>query len=222
MVSGFDVEMASLGQPNLLGGFTKAPFDMIGDTLRGTTGIMTDMFRQPDKLLHALEALTPVMISMGLNSARQTGNPLIFMPLHNGCDGFLSEEHFKKFYWPSLQAVIVGLIEGGCVPFPAAEGGFNSRLEIIKDIPKGKTLWMLDQTDMIRAKKIVGSTLCMLGNVHSTLLEFGMPQEVTDYVKLLIDKVAPGGGFVLANGAFFDKAKPENLHAMIETARTYS
>jgi hypothetical protein len=31
-----DVEMARLGFPNLFGGTTKAPFDTIGDTLRGT------------------------------------------------------------------------------------------------------------------------------------------------------------------------------------------
>ena len=29
----------------------------LGDTLRGTKGIMLDMYRQPDKLLKAMEAL---------------------------------------------------------------------------------------------------------------------------------------------------------------------
>ena len=34
--------MAEIGMPALPGGFTKAPFDIIGDTLRGTRGIMLD------------------------------------------------------------------------------------------------------------------------------------------------------------------------------------
>ncbi len=221
VMGGFDLEMAAHGFPNLLGGFTKAPFDVLGDTLRGTTGIMTDIFRRPDTLLRALDALTPIMINMGVAASRQTGNPLIFIPLHKGADGFLSDEQFRKFYWPSLQKVIVGLIEAGCVPFPAAEGAFDSRLSVIKDIPKGKTLWMFDRTDIIEAKKVVGDTLCIFGNVPSGLLQLGSRQEVESYVKLLIDKVAPGGGFVLANGAFFDDAKPQNLAAVVETARTY-
>lgn len=221
VIGRYDGEMASLGFPNLLGGYTLAPFDMIGDTLRGTTGIMTDMFRQPDKLLHALDAVTPIMINMGIASARQTGNPLIFIPLHKGADGFLSDEQFRKFYWPTLRKVIVGLIEGGCVPFPAAEGGYNSRLDVIRDIPKGKTLWMFDKTDLVSAKKKVGSTLCIFGNISSSMLEIGSPQEIADYAKNLIDEVGPGGGFVMANGAFFDNAKPENLNAVVETVRKY-
>jgi len=82
-VGGFDGEMATLGFPNILGGFTKAPFDTIGDTLRGTKGIMLDMFRQPDKLLQAMEALVPIMIGMGIGAMQQTGNPVVFIPLPN-------------------------------------------------------------------------------------------------------------------------------------------
>jgi hypothetical protein len=137
VIGGLNAELATLGYPNILGGFTKAPFDTIGDTLRGTRGIIMDMYRQPDKLLKAMEALVPIMIGMGIGSAQQTGNPQIFMPLHKGADGFLSDEQFKKFYWPTFRAVMLGLIEGGCIPFPALEGHWSSRLEIIQDIPRG-------------------------------------------------------------------------------------
>jgi hypothetical protein len=217
----YNGEMATLGFPNVLGGFTKAPFDTIGDTLRGTKGMMLDMYRRPDKLIEAMERLTPIMINMGLGAAQQTGNPVIFMPLHKGADGFMSDGQFKKFYWPTLRKVIVGLIEGGCIPFLAAEGGYNKRLEVIRDIPKGKTLWMFDQTDMARAKEIVGDTLCLFGNVSSSMLKLGTPQDVRDYVKKLIDTAGKDGGFILGNGAFFDHAKPENLKAMVDFTKEY-
>jgi hypothetical protein len=220
-VGGVGGELATLGFPNILGGFTKAPFDTLGDTLRGTKGIMLDMYRQPDKLLQALEAITPIMIGMGLGAAQQTGNPHIFMPLHKGADGFLSDEQFKKFYWPTLRKVIVGLIEGGCIPFLAAEGGYNTRLEVIRDIPKGKTLWMFDQIDMVKAKEIVGDTLCLFGNVPSAMLHLGTPQDVRDYAKKLIDTAGKGGGYIMANGAFFDHAKPENVKAMVDFTKEY-
>jgi hypothetical protein len=216
-----DGELATLGYPNILGGFTKAPFDVIGDTLRGTKGIMLDMYRQPDKLLAAMEALTPIMIGMGVGAAQQTGNPLIFMPLHKGADGFLSDEQFKKFYWPTLKQVMVALIENGCIPFPALEGHWDSRLEVIQDIPKGKTAWMVDQSDIQKAKATLGQNACLIGNVSSSMLNLSTPQDVTDYVKKLIDTVGQGGGYIVSNGAFFDQAKPENIKAMVDTAREH-
>jgi uroporphyrinogen-III decarboxylase len=180
-----------------------------------------DMFRQPDKLLEAMEAITPIMINMGVAASQLTGNPLIFMPLHKGADGFMSDEQYKTFYWPTLKKVILGLIEGGCVPFPAAEGGYNSRLEIIKDLPKGKTLWMFDEVDMLKVKEMLGDTLCILGNVSSTLLNVGTPQDVKDYCKKLIDNVGKGGGYIMCNGVFLDEAKAENVKAMVDFSKEY-
>lgn len=220
-MGGFDIEMKTIGVPNILGGFTKAPFDTIGDTLRGTKGILLDMYRQPDKLMAALDAITPIMIGMGLGAAQQTGNPLIFMPLHKGADGFLSDEQFKTFYWPSLKNVIEGLIQGGCIPFCAAEGGYNTRLEVIRDLPKGKTVWMIDNSDMAKAKEIVGDTLCLLGNMPSSLLQLGTPEDVKNYAKNLIDTAGKGGGFIMCNGSFFDHAKPENIKAMVDYTKEY-
>lgn len=216
-----DAEIASLGYPTILGGFTKAPFDVIGDTLRGTKGIMLDIFRRPNKLLAAMDALVPIMISMGVNAAQQTGKPFIFMPLHKGADGFLSDEHFKEFYWPTLRQVMMGLIDEGCIPFPALEGHWETRLEIIQDVPKGKTAWMVDQSDMERVNETLGQKACLIGNVPSSTLSLGTPEDVRAYVKDLIDIAAPGGGFMVSNGAFFDEAKPENVKAMVETTKEY-
>ncbi|MFL7791958.1 MAG: uroporphyrinogen decarboxylase family protein, partial [Anaerolineae bacterium] len=220
-MGGSNGELTTLGFPNILGGFTKAPFDVIGDTLRGTKGIMLDMYRQPDKLLAAMDALVPIMIGMGVGAAQQTGNPLIFIPLHKGADGFISDEQFKKFYWPTLKQVMMGLISEGCIPFPALEGHWDSRMEVIQDIPKGKTAWMVDQSDIQKVKATLGQNACLIGNVSSSMLNLGTPQDVSDYVKNLIDTVGQGGGLIVGNGAFFDEAKPENVKAMVDTAKEY-
>ncbi len=216
VLSAFDKEMAELGFPNMVGGAAKAPFDAIGDTLRGTKGIMLDLYRQPDKLLEALEAVTPFMIEMGVSMAKMNGNPIIFVPLHKGADGFLSDEQFKTFYWPSFKNVLMGLIDEGCVPFSYVEGGYNSRLEVIKDMPKGKVMWAFDRTDMAKAKEILGNTACICGNMPISLLNICTPQEVKDYAKKLIDTAGKGGGYIMVNGAVIDESKPENLKAMID------
>jgi uroporphyrinogen-III decarboxylase len=221
VISAWNQETTAAGFPNIVGGFTKAPFDVIGDTLRGTRGIMVDMYRQPEKLLKAMEAITPLMVKMGVGAAQMNGKPMVFMPLHKGADGFLSDEQFRKFYWPTLKKVMLGLIEEGVVPFPAAEGGYNTRLNVVKDLPKGKTIWMIDQTDMAEAKKTLGKVACLAGNVPSSLLSMGTPQQVKDYVKKLIDTCAEGGGYIVSNGAFFDEAKAENVRAMVDFTAEY-
>jgi len=221
VVVAFNKEMVEAGFPNFFGGGSKAPFDTIGDTLRGTRGIILDMYRQPDKLLQAMEVITPLMIKMGVSAAKMNGNPIVFIPLHKGADGFLSDEQFKKFYWPTLRKVIMGLIDEGCVPFLFAEGGYNSRLEVIRDLPKSKTAWLFDQTDMAKAKKILGDIACIAGNVPAALLNVGTSQQVKDYARKLIDTAGKGGGYIMINGAVIDEAKPENLKAMIDATKEY-
>jgi hypothetical protein len=221
VVGAFDQEMPALGFPAHQAGPTKAPFDVIGDTLRGTKGIMTDMYRQPDKLIQAMEALTPMFIQLGVDAAKRAGNPLIFMPLHKGADGFLSDEQYKKFYWPTLRKVIMGLIDEGVVPLLWAEGGYNSRLQVIRDLPKGKTAWLFDQTDMAKAKKALDGIACVMGNMPMDLMTVGTPEDAKAHAKKLIDTCGKGGGYIMANGAFFDEVKWENLKAIVDFTKEY-
>jgi len=216
-----DRAMMAAGFPMMDSGSTRAPFDVLGDTLRGTRGIMLDMYRQPDKLLEAMERLTPLMIEMGVSVARASGSPLVLIPLHKGADGFMSDEQYKAFYWPTLKKVILGLIDEGLIPSVFAEGSYNSRLEIIRDLPKGRVIWRFDDTDMARAKEILGDSACIYGNVPAAILSTGTTDEVKSYCKQLIDVAGKGGGFILSTGSIIDTAKPENLRAMIEFTKEY-
>jgi hypothetical protein len=221
IVSNVDEEIKASGFPNIFGGFSKVAFDVIGDTLRGTRGIMLDIYRQPDKLLEAIEAITPIMIDMGVSAAKGSGNPLVFIPLHKGADGFLSDEQFRTFYWPGFKKLLMGLIDEGCVPLPWAEGGYNSRLEVIRDVPRGKVLYGFDTTDMARAKEVLGGVACIGGNVPTALLTMGTPQEIRDYTRKLIDTAGGGGGYVMMNGAALDDVNPENVKIWVDFTKEY-
>ncbi len=220
-VANYGADMAAAGFPGFFGGGCKAPFDTIGDTLRGTRGMMMDMYRQPKKVQRALEQLTPIMINMGASAARMNGNPVVFIPLHKGADGFMSDAQFKKFYWPSLRDVMVGLIDEGCLPFPWAEGGYNSRLKDIVDVPKGKVIWGFDTTDMARAKAALKNIACVSGNLPIAQLAVGKPQVIRETVKKLIATCAPGGGYIMMSGAVVENVPPENVHAMIDATKEY-
>jgi hypothetical protein len=215
--------VSTLGIPGLIGGFTKAPFDTLGDTLRGTKALMLDMYRQPKKVLAAVERLVPIAVEMGVRTATNNNNPMTFIPLHKGADGFMSDRDFKKFYWPTLKAVILGLINEGVVPYVFAEGGYNQRLDVITDpdIPAGKMIWMFDQTDLKEVKKRFTGWTCFGGNVPVSLLKTAAPKEIKEHVKRLIDDVAGDGGYILSTGAVLDDAQAQNLHALIEAGKQY-
>ncbi len=221
VVKALNNEALASGLPRLWGAIAKAPFDTIGDTLRGTQGIMLDMYRQPDKLLAAMERMVPITIAEALDVANEIENPLVFMPLHKGAEGFMSEKQYHTFYWPTLRKVILGLIEEGLVPWVFAEGRYEARLAIVKDLPRGSTIWHFDQTDMARAKEVLGDTACIAGNVPSSLLTTSTPDEVKDYCRGLIEVAGRGGGFILTSGAAIEAGRADNLRAMMEAAREY-
>jgi hypothetical protein len=215
------MKMRSAGCVDFAGGASKAPYDVIGDTLRGTRGLLTDLYRRPDEVIEACQRLVPLMVEMGIDGVNVSGVPGVFMPLHKGADGFMSNEQFKKFYWPTLKAVMLGLVEQGCVPIMFAEGSYNERLEIIADFPKGKCIWWFDQTDMKKAKEVLGDVCCIAGNVPTSIMSVGTPEEVKAYCKNLIDVAGEGGGYILTNGCGIDNAKAENVRAMIEAGREF-
>jgi uroporphyrinogen-III decarboxylase len=210
-----------MGFPGFYGGASKAPFDILADTLRGTRGMILDMYKQPDMVLKALERITPFYIKQGVSRATLVKNPVVFFPLHKGADGFMNDEQFRKFYWPSLKAVILGMVEEGCVPLLFAEGGFNSRLKYLNELPKGSCFWLFDRTDMAEAKKIIGDNLCIGGNVPSGLILTGTPEKVKAYCKELIDSCGKGGGYIMAFGTAMDEGKEDTLHTMIDFSKEY-
>lgn len=214
-------QVKALGFPPYRSSGSKAPFDILGDTLRGTKGVIIDMFRCPDKVVAACERLVPVAIDWALRRPGTPPTPVVFMPLHKGADGFMSDEQFRKFYWPTLRAVILGLVEEGMIPFLFAEGRYGSRLEVIADLPKGTTVWLFDQTDMARAKETVGKVACIEGNMPLSLLYAGTPAEVAEYTRKLIDAAGEGGGFIVDIGAVADEGNDENLSVMVNTAKEY-
>ena len=215
--------LASLGFPTMGGGSSKAPFDLIGDSLRGTKAIVYDSFRRPDKLLGAMEALVPILIRMGVETTRMGACPLVAFALHKGADGFMSEEQYKTLYWGPLKKVVLGLIKEGLIPRMGAQGGYNSRLEIISDLPKGKTLWAFGaETDMKRAKRIMGDVACISGNVPASLVYAGTPEEIREHSRNLIGVAGKGGGYMFATASGIPRStNPENVRALIQSAKEF-
>ncbi len=221
VVGAFMAKAAGKGHPTNSGGFSKAPFDILTDTMRSMKSAMLDLRRHPDGLLEAMAALAPLAGKMAVDGIEKSGNPLVFMPLHKGADGFMSPAQFEKFYWPTLKQVMEIIVEAGGVPVPFAEGGYSQRIDYLKDMPKGTVAWMIDKTDMVELKNKVGDHCCLIGNVPGSMFHSGSPSDIEQYCRNLIDKVGPGGGFMMASGTVLDEVRPEMVKAMIDTTMKY-
>jgi hypothetical protein len=211
------------GYPSLLVGslMAPAPFDYFADTLRGTRGIVIDMYRQPKKLHQAMEYWTNLTIETSIKNHPMTSSPISSMPLHKGDDTFMSDKQFAEFYWPYLRRVLLALIDEGLVPMPFAEGRYTNRLKQINDTPRSGVVWWFDQTNMKEAKRIIGDICCIIGNVPASIVMTGTAEQVKENCRQLIEDCAPGGGYILGGGAYIDNGKIENLKAMMDAAKEY-
>jgi hypothetical protein len=215
---------AAHGFPSMMGMgvLNFAPFDAIGDTLRGTKSVMIDMFRNADKLLKAIDIITDIIIYSILHNPMIHNAVTVGFPLHKGADGWMSPQQYEKFYWPSLKKVMDALINEGLICMMFAEGGYNTRLETVKsDFPKGSVIWWFDQTDMALAKKILGDKFTIQGNLPSSLMVTGSPADVKAYCRKLIETCGKGGGYIMAAGCVAENPQLENLQAMMAAIREY-
>ena len=217
----FTDEAMAAGFPQMFVVGASAPFDIISDHLRGIRGTMTDMYRRPEKLLAAIDKLTPRIIATAIAAAKASGNAGVFMALHRGASGFMSVKQFETFYWPSLKKVILALIEAGLMPCPFFEGDYTSRLEHLAALPKGRVLGMFDTTDPARAKEFLGGTMCIAGMMPLSVLQFGTPEEVKAQAKQLIDIVGKDGGYIMGPKSIMDEAKPELVRVWIQFTKEY-
>jgi uroporphyrinogen-III decarboxylase len=113
------------------------------------------------------------------------------------------------------------LINEGLIQSMFAEGSFNTRLESVNEFPKGTVVWMFDQTDIFRAKNILGNKCCIKGNVPSSMIVTGSSADVKNYCRKLIENCGKGGGYVLGAGAIAENPKLENLLAMVAAVKEY-
>ena len=209
------------GYPTLVQGTMCVPFDAYADSMRGIVRAVEDTVEFPDELAAVLDRITEMNVDRILDIYAARGAKRIFIPLHCGVDEFMSNASYERFYWPGLKACIDGIIARGMEPYIFCEGKYNTRLEFLADIPKGKVIYCFEEVDIKRVKEIVGKTACICGNLSSTLLLSGTKEQVEYATKEQIDILAPGGGFIMNCSLILDNANRENMKVWREVTASY-
>jgi uroporphyrinogen-III decarboxylase len=221
VIDKLDLELRQAGFPIISSIFSSNPFDQIADTYRGMKGIVLDMYRQPDKLLEAMDVLLPQMIENILADADRTGNPRVMSVIHHGADGFMSLKQWEKFYWPGFKKVLMAMIDDGLTPVIFLEGNIISRLEYFLELPKAKAVGLIDSTDIFKAKEIMGNHMCLGGNIPPLLLQNGTPDQIKEYARKLIDVVGKDGGFLMAPRSSMDMTDPKLVKLWFDFTKEY-
>ena len=205
--------IAGAGFPGMGLNIVKTPFDYLGDTLRGTKGILMDMYRHPSDLLAATEAYVPVLINAIVNASDRGNAPAAMYVLHKGADTFMSQAQFEKFYWPTWKQVMMALYEEGIICQLFIEGSYNHRLENLAQMPDKSLVCHFDRTDMVRVKEVLSDKFTIAGNVPASMMSTGTTDEVRAYCDNLVELFQDAPGYIMAFGCSFETTTSEKLRA---------
>lgn len=216
--------LAEMGFPPMLTGISEAPYDILGDYFRGTMGIFEDITDpdMADYIDKACDMFAEQQIQ-ALQYFRFVDMPVkrVFFPLHKAMDGFMSDAQYERFYWKPLRKIMLALIDMGVTPYIYTEGPYNTRLKFLADVPKGKVFYHFENVDMAKAKRVLGGTAAICGNLSISRMEFGKKEDIIEETKRLLDVCAPGGGYLFDFNGSLENCKPENMDAMFETLDKY-
>ena len=216
--------LAEMGFPSMMSGISEAPYDILGDYFRGTMGIFEDLIDEEmeEYMVAACDLFADQQIQ-ALQYFKYVDMPVkrVFFPLHKAMDGFMSDDQYDKLYWKPLKKIMMALIDMGVTPFIYTEGPYDTRLDHLMDVPKGKVLYHFEKVNMKEAKRKLGGIACISGNLSISNLEFAKKETVVRETIELLETCMPGGGYIFDFDGCVENAKPENLDAMFETLDKY-
>jgi hypothetical protein len=226
-MAGFPQEMAQLGFPDALGGRggVQPPFSTFSNSFRTFNGVVKDMFRQPEKLKAALQKILDYRIARAVPAVRRPGRPTIGTSgePHRVSDEFFSNKQFEEFVWPYWKQAMDKTYELGYdIVSMFFEGRRDKQIQYFTQYPKGSMLIRFAESDIFKAKEVLGDRACFMGNIPIAMLQVGSTTDVEEYCKKLFKTVGKNGGFILrCSTDFTQEAKPENVKAMIDSVEKW-
>lgn len=204
------------------GGVGGAPYDTVTSSLRGMKGSMLDMYRQPDNLIKACNAILERRIARAKPADKNAKDypQKIGMPLWRGDPTFMSEAQFQKFYWPGLKKSLKTHVDLGFVPVPFFEAPFGERLKYVQELPKGKIVASIDARDLSIAKKLLQGHTCLLLRCPNACKVWSLNQ-LESFLKDVIDTWGRKGGLIIVI-LIPDSVPVKDMQAMLKSFKEYA
>lgn len=217
----FDAKTAAdpLGIPILTAGLPiPSPFDMLCGA-RSMPKFVHDMYSIPDKVQAVMDLMIEGLTKPALDISVAGGYKSVWVGGWRAASEMLSPALWQRFVWPYYRRIVMEAIDAGLTPILHLDSDWTRDLEFFKELPAKKTIFAPDgNTDIFKAKEILGDRFCIMGDVPPGMLSMSSPDKVHDYCTKLIREIGPEG-FILHSGCDIPiNAKLENVKAMIAAA----
>ncbi len=211
-------EWAKIGVPVLRASTVAPPFEFLCGG-RSLTSFFLDLVEIPDKVEAVMKAMMPHISTPVIEMAKKQGYPAIWVGGWRTAPAMLSPETWERFVWSYFRELVHEVLKQDLIPLLHLDSNWTRELESFKELPKKKIIMALDgDTDIFRAKEVLGDHLCLMGDVPPAMLAFDDPDDVYNSSRKLIRNLGPEG-FILQSGCDIpENAKLENVQAMVAAA----
>ena len=204
--------------PVLSGGDISTPFELLCGS-RSLLKFSMDLMEIPDKVAAAMDAIVPYLAGAAIRRAADRGYPLVWIGGWRTASCMLSPKMFMRFVWPYFRRLVGEVTDAGLIALLHLDSNWTRELERFRELPQGKCIMALDgETDIFKAKKVLGDHMCLMGDVPASMLYLESPEAVAAYCARLVHELGPNG-FILQSGCDIPaNARLENVKAMVAAA----
>lgn len=187
---------------------------------RGFVKGMGDLYRRPQQVLAAAEAITPWYMPV---TDKMPDFPWTFSTFLT--PDYLNPRQYEKFLWPTYRKIAEAYSKAGSPLFIPYEGRFDRKCDLFMELPKGTFVVYLQCTEdqFFEAQKKIGDKVALVYPFPTDCLKHDTKQEVEDHAKRVIDK-AGTTGVIMGTSTILNSpndVNPENLKALNNVCLNY-
>lgn len=213
-------------------GTNKSHFIMVTDPFKlswrlrgGMQNLLIDYALNP-QLVHGLARITTDFAIAAIDIAVGIAADVIVVPgdLAGEESTMISPQHYREYLKPYHEEMVVHAHQKGVKIIKHSDGNVWSILDDFVEVGfDGFHPVQPQSMDIRKVKEYLTGKACVLGNIDCrNLLPFGTEKEVEDTVRETIEKVAPGGGYIISSSnSIHPHCKPENYIAMVKATHKY-
>ncbi|UCF90689.1 MAG: uroporphyrinogen decarboxylase family protein [Desulfobacterales bacterium] len=198
-------------------GYIQAPFRHVS-MLRGSENAMRDLYKNPEPLRELCEIALSSLIVYAV-AVINTGVDILFISDPSSSGDAISKKHWEQWGKPLTTRLVKLVKRTGIKTIMHVCGNNSDRLESLAET--GVDGLSLDEAvDFERARKLLGPHYCLMGNVSTSLLALGRPEDVAAATREVIEKAGRDGPLMVSGGCIVPApCPPENMRAMVEAAK---
>jgi hypothetical protein len=161
-----------------------APLDLLGDFLRGTKGLLTDLHTCSPWVDQACETLVELVLRQADVYKKHYGMKDLLLPLH--LPALLSRKDYLRFYHPSYRLMVERLLADGYRIMVLAEGNVERFVDLLAEVDNERLLIHFETTPIDRCiEPFEGKATRFAGFYPTHLLRYASEAECLDEARRL-------------------------------------